>query len=310
MRRADLANLTAFVAVANNLSFRAASEPLGVTPSALSHTIRYLEERVGVRLLQRTSRSVSLTDAGNRLVERVRPAMNEIAGALEDLDDKRHRPSGRLRICATSIAAAAVIAPMWTRFLMTYPEVQLELEVRYGPLDILAKGFDAGIGPAEHAAAHMVAVRVMGPMKVAVVGAPSYFARRPAPRAPEDVAQHNCIQYRPGADRRLSKWEFECNGKAHQISVDGPVIVNGADFAVRAAADGSGLAYAPEALVEPFLRSGQLMRVLENWCPQIKGLFLHYPGHRQIPAGLRALIDMVRTPHHQNAKPILEMSVC
>ena len=307
MCRADLADLTAFVAVANNLSFRAASERLGVTPSALSHTIRHLEERVGVRLLQRTTRSVSLTDSGNRLVERVRPAMNEIAGALEDLDDKRHRPSGRLRICATSIAAAAVIAPMWTRFLMTYPGVQLELEVRYGPLDILAKGFDAGIGSAKHAAAHMVAVRVMGPMKVAVVGAPSYFARRPAPRAPEDVAQHNCIQYRPG---RLSKWEFECNGKAHQISVDGPVIVNGADFAVRAAADGSGLAYAPEALVEPFLRSGQLMRVLENWCPQIKGLFLHYPGHRQIPAALRALIDMVRTPHHQNAKPILEMSVC
>ena len=198
MRRADLADLTAFVAVANNLSFRAASERLGVTPSVLSHTIRHLEERVGVRLLQRTTRSVSLTDAGNRLVERVRPAMNEIAGALEDLDDKRHRFSGRLRIYATSIAAAAVIAPMWTRFLMTYPEVQLELEVRYGPLDILAKGFDAGIGPAEHAAAHMVAVRVMGPMKVAVVGAPSYFARRPAPRAPEDVAQHNCIQYRPG----------------------------------------------------------------------------------------------------------------
>ena len=310
MRRSNLADLTAFVAVADNLNFRAASERLGVTPSALSHTIRQLEERLGVRLLQRTTRSVSLTDAGNRLLERLRPAMDQIAGALEDLDDKRHRPAGRLRIYATSIAAAAVIAPIWTRFLMTYPEVQLELEVGYGPLDIVAKGFDAGIGPAEHAAADMIAVRVTGPMKVAVVGAPSYFARRPAPRAPADLAHHSCIQYRRGADRSLSKWEFECDGKPQRVEVDGRVIVNSADFAVRAAADALGIAYASDALVEPFLRSGQLIRVLDKWCPSIKGLFLHHPGHRQIPAALRALIDMIRAPSHPQAEPLLELAAC
>jgi DNA-binding transcriptional LysR family regulator len=191
---------------------------------------------------------------------------------------------------------------------MTYPEVQLELEVGYGPLDIVAKGFDAGIGPAEHAHADMIAVRVTGPMKVAVVGAPSYFARRPAPRAPEDLAHHSCIQYRRGADRSLSKWEFERDGKPQRVEVDGRVIVNSADFAVRAAADALGIAYASDALVEPFLRSGQLIRVLDKWCPSIKGLFLHHPGHRQIPATLRALIDMIRAPSHPQAEPLFELA--
>ena len=308
MRRGDIADLTAFVAVADNLNFRAASERLGVTPSALSHIIRQLEERLGVRLLQRTTRSVSLTDAGNRLLERLRPAMGQIADALEDLDKERHRPAGRLRIYATSVAAGAVIAPVWSRFLMTYPEVQLELEVGHGPLDIVAKGFDAGIGPAEHAAADMIAVRVMGPMKVAVVGAPSYFARRPAPRAPADLTHHSCIQYRSGADRSLLKWEFECDGKPQRIEVDGQVIVNSGDFAVRAAADGLGIAYAPDALVEPFLRSGQLIRALDKWCPTTKGLFLHHPGHRQIPLALRALIDMIRAPSHPRAEALLQLA--
>jgi DNA-binding transcriptional LysR family regulator len=293
MRRGDLADLAAFVAVADLLSFRAASERLGVTASALSHTIKQLE-RLGARLLQRSTRSVSLTDAGTRLLEQLRPAMEQIAGALQDLDAERRRPSGRLRVYATSIAAATVVAPVWTRFLMTYPEVQLELEVGYGPLDIVEKGFDAGIGPAEHAAADMIAVRVTGPMTLAVVGAPSYFAQRPAPRTPEDLAHHSCIQAHNGADHHVVKWEFKCGGTARRMSVDGPVIVNGAEFAVRAAADGLGLAYVPDTLAAPFLRSGQLIRVLEKWCPAVDGLFLRHTGHRQIRAALRALIDMIR----------------
>jgi DNA-binding transcriptional LysR family regulator len=296
MRRGDLADLTAFVAVAEKLNFRAASELLGVTPSALSHTIRQLEERVGVRLLQRTTRSVSLTDAGMQLLERLRPAMDQISGALQDLDDKRQRPCGRLRIYATAMAAAAVIAPVWSRFLMTYPEVQLELELGYAPLDIVAKGFDAGIGPPEHAAADMVAVRVSGPMKLAVVGAPSYFARRPAPRTPQDLANHSCINHRNGADRSLCKWDFDCDGERLRIPVNGPVILNGAEFAVRAAADGLGIACVPDVLAAPFLRSGQLIRVLEKCSPRVEGLFLHHPGRRQMPAALRGLIDMIRTP--------------
>ncbi len=180
MDRGDLAHLSAFVAVADHLSFRAAALRLGVTPSALSHTMRQLEERLGVRLLHRTTRSVAVTDAGHRLLERLRPAIDQIAGALEDLNQERSRPVGRLRIYAIHTAAAAVIAPVWQRFLSTYPEVHLELQLGEAPVDIVAKGFDAGIGPQDRAASDMIIVRVMGPVKVAVVGAPSYFA---APRA-------------------------------------------------------------------------------------------------------------------------------
>ena len=295
MNRGDLADLTAFVAVADHLSFRAAASRLGVTPSALSHSMRQLEERLGVRLLHRTTRSVSVTDAGLRLLERLRPAIDQIAGALEDLNQERQRPFGRLRIYATHMAAAAVIAPIWGRFLSTYPEVHLELAVGEAPIDIVAKGFDAGIGPHDRAPADMIAVRVMGPMKVVVVGAPAYFARRRPPRTPDDLARHSCVQYRRAADGDVFAWPFERNRKSRRISVDGRVMVNDPDLAVRAAVDGLGIAYTIEALAEPFLRSGQLVRVLEDWSPSFEGLFLYYPGHRQVPAALRALIDMIRT---------------
>src|SRR5256886_11439005 len=201
MNRGNLADLTAFVAVADHLSFRGAASRLAVTPSALSHSMRQLEERLAVRLLNRTTRSVSVTDAGLRLLERLRPAVGQIAGALEDLNQERQRPLGRLRIYAIHLAAAAVIAPIWGRFLSTYPEVHLELAVGEAPIDIVAKGFDAGIGPRDRVPADMIAVRVMGPMKVAVVGAPTYFARRRAPRTPDDLSRHICIEYRRGGDR-------------------------------------------------------------------------------------------------------------
>jgi DNA-binding transcriptional LysR family regulator len=295
MNRGDLAELTAFVAVADHLSFRAAASRLGVTPSALSHSMRQLEERLGMRLLNRTTRSVSVTDAGLRLLERLRPAISEIAGALEDLNQGRQRPFGRLRIHAIHVAAAGVIAPIWGRFLSTYPDVHLELAVDEAPIDIVAKGFDAGIGPRDRAAADMIAVRVMGPMKIAVVGAPTYFARRRSPRTPDDLARHSCVQYRRYGDGALLAWLLERNRKSRRISVDGRVMVNNPDLAVRAAVDGLGIAYTLEALAEPFLRSGQLVRVLEDWSPSFEGLFLYYPGHRQVPAALRALIDMIRT---------------
>src|ERR1700724_3253512 len=200
MDRGSLADLTAFVAVADRLSFRAAASHLSVTPSALSHSMRHLEERIGVRLLHRTTRSVSLTDAGRRLLDRLRPAIDQIAGALEDLNQVRQRPMGRLRIYAIHMAAVTVVAPIWSRFLATYPEVHLELAVGEATLDIVAKGFDAGIGPHDRAPADMIAVRVMGPMKIAVVGAPTYFARQRPPRTPDDLARHSCVQYRRGGD--------------------------------------------------------------------------------------------------------------
>jgi DNA-binding transcriptional LysR family regulator len=244
-------------------------------------------------LLHRTTRSVSPTDAGRRLLERPRPAIDQITGAFDDASGKQQRPSGNLRI-HTMHMAAAVIAPIWRRFLSMYPEVRIELGVDEARIDIVARGFDAGIGPRDRAAADMIAVRVMGPMKVAVVGAPEYFAQHSPPRAPKDLARHDCVQYRRVPDGGVFRWPFERNGKSQRISVDGRVMVNGPDLAVRAAVDGLGIAYTLEAPTEPFRRSGQLVQVLANWSPAFEGLFLYYPGHRQIPAALRALIDLIR----------------
>jgi DNA-binding transcriptional LysR family regulator len=293
MDRSDLANLTAFVAVADQRSFRAAAPRVGVTPSALSHSMRQLEERLGVRLLHRTTRSVAVTDAGLRLLERLRPAISQISDALEGLNQERQRPMGRLRIHAIHTAAVGVIAPIWGRFLSTYPEVHLEVAAGDAPIDIVAKGFDAGITPRDRVPADMIAVRVTGPMQIAMVGAPSYFARQRPPRTPDDLARHSCIQYRLPTHDSVLVWPLERNRKSRRISVDGRVMVNNADLAVRAAVDGLGIAYTLEALAEPFLRSGQLVRVLEDWSPSFQGLFLYYPGHRQVPAPLRALIDMI-----------------
>jgi DNA-binding transcriptional LysR family regulator len=302
MDRGDLANLSAFVTVADQRSFRAAASRLNVTPSALSHSMRQLEARLEVRLLNRTTRSVSVTEAGQRLLEQLRPALGQISNALENLNQERERPLGRLRVYATHSAAAAVVAPVWARFSSTYPEIHLELAVAEGPIDIVAKGFDAGIGPQNRVAKDMIAVRVTGPMKVAVVGAPSYFARRRPPRGPDDLARHSCVQYRQLADGDVFDWPFKRNRKSRRISVDGRVMVNNPDLAVRAAVDGLGIAYTIEAYAEPYLRSGQLVRVLEDWSPTVEGLFLYYPGRRQVPAALRALIDLIRTARSNPAK--------
>jgi DNA-binding transcriptional LysR family regulator len=302
MPRSDLNDLAAFVAIADNLSFRAAAGRLGVTPPALSYTMRQLESRLGVRLLNRTTRSVSVTDAGLRLLEQLRPAIGQIDGALEGLNQERQRPFGHLKIYAGHMAMAAVIAPVWGRFQSTYPDVHLELRVDDTPADIVAIGFDAGIALKDRIAADMVAVRVSGPLKVAVVAAPTYFAKRRPPRTPDDLARHNCIRYRMGA---LHEWLFDRNGKARQVSVDGREIVNYPDWAIRAAVDGLGIAYTIEALAEPFLRSGQLVRVLEDCSPTVEGLFLYYPGHRQVPAALRALIDMIRATGSSTPKRIV-----
>ena len=297
MRRADFADLAAFVAVADNLSFRAAASRLGVTPSALSHTMQQLEEHLRIRLLHRTTRSVSLTDAGLRLLDRLRPAVEQVSRALDDLKGEQRHPFGRLRVYVTYLAGATVLAPVWARFLSSFPDVQLEIHADVAPCDIVAKGFDAGIGPKDWAAADMIAVRVMGPMRVAVVGAPAYFIRQRPPRTPDDLAHHSCIQYRRAADGALFEWPFERDGKSQRVAVEGRIIVNDTDLAVRAAVDGLGIAYAAEAVVDPFLHSGQLVRILEDWVPCYEGIFLYYSGHRQVPVALRALIDMLRTGH-------------
>ena len=303
MNRGDLNDLNTFLAIADHLSFRAAAAQLGVTSSALSHSIRQLEERLGVRLLHRTTRSVSLTDSGLRLLERLRPGMDQISDALEELKEERHRPSGRLRIYTQHWAAATVIAPMWQRFLSDYPEVHLELCVESGPMiDIVAGGLDAGLAVRERVPAEMIAVRVTGPMEAAIVASPDYFTRHPAPRTPDDLASHQCVLHRIGRDGEIFRWRFERNGNKKVISARGNITVNNAETAIRAALDGLGIVYMLDALAEPFLRGGQLVRVLEPWSPSIEGVYLYYQSRRQPSAALRAFIDMVRAPKETSGR--------
>jgi DNA-binding transcriptional LysR family regulator len=296
MQRAALPDLSTFLLVAEHLSFRAAAERLELTAPAVSHSIRQLEARLGARLLNRTTRSVSLTQTGLRLLDRLRPAFDQISGALEELNEEQKRPVGRLRIWVSPVVATIVVMPIWQRYLSTYPEVQLEIWADLSQPDIVASGFDAGIGPKRWAASDMIGVRVAGPMKIAVVGAPTYFAGRRPPRTPDDLTSHNCIQYRLGAKGPLFKWQFEQNGKTRQIAVAGRLSVNTPELAIRAVLDGLGVAYLPEELAAPFLRTGQLIRVLEGCSASAESQFLFYHGHRQVPTTLRAFIDMVRAP--------------
>jgi DNA-binding transcriptional LysR family regulator len=294
MNRANLKELSAFAVVAECRSFRTAAAHLGLTPSAVSHAMRQLEERLGVRLLHRTTRSVSLTDAGLRLFERIGPAIEQITGAVEDLTHERGHPVGRLRLYATPMIAMAVIAPVWARFLSTYPDVQLEVDIGQKALDIVEEGYDASLGPQSWATADMVAVHIFGPFRVAYVGSPGYFSRRRPPRSPEDLTRHSCIRYGHDMAPVSGRWPFERNGEPLEVPVTGPLTVNLPDLAVRAALDGLGVALTIEEQAEPFLRSGQLIRVLQDWSPSFKGFFLHYPGHRQVPAALRAFIDLIQ----------------
>jgi DNA-binding transcriptional LysR family regulator len=296
MQRGALPDLNTFLLVAEHLSFRAAAERLELTAPAVSHAIRHLEGRLGVRLLNRTTRSVSLTHAGIRLVDRLRPAFDQISGAIEELNEERKRPVGRLRVWAAPMAATIVVTPIWQRYLSAYPEVQLEVWVDVGRVDVIASGFDATIGLKDWAPSDMIGVRLTGPIKIAVVGAPAYFAGRRPPRTPEDLASHSCIQFRLGVKGPLYKWHFERNGKARQIGVAGRLTVNNPELALRGALDGLGIAYVPEEMAAPFLRTGQLIRVLESCSSLVDGLFLFYHGHRQVPTALRAFIDMARAP--------------
>jgi DNA-binding transcriptional LysR family regulator len=293
MRRAELGDLAAFVAVAEALSFRTAAERLGVTPSALSHTIRQVEERHGLRLLNRTTRKVSLTDAGQRLLARLRPALDEITGAVQDLDVQRQRPFGRLAIVSALSGASAVIVPIWARYLAAYPDVQLDLVVDANPHDIVAEGFDAAIGPIERAPADMVAIRIGGPIRGAFVASPAYIAKRGLPRMPQDIAGHNCIQQR-GADGAIVGWWAEQKGRSLKLAAEGQLVVNDSALLLQAAADGLGIALTGESSAEPYLRDGRLVRLLEAWSPKFEGMFLYYPPSRYVSPALRALIDMIR----------------
>ena len=292
--RPSLASLEGFLAVALHGSFRRAAAERGVSPSALSHVVRGLEEMLDVRLFNRTSRSIALTDSGRYLVERVGPALGDVAEALREVGALRGRPAGLLRLNVPRIANELIIQPLLGRFLAAYPEVRLEVASFDGLVDIVAEGFDAGIRRDRRLAPGMVALPVGPARRFAVVGSPSYFVGRDRPLQPQELHAHACIERRFPDGSRYG-WEFARDGETLEIDVSGPLIADDTALMVRAALDGVGLAFVFESLVADHVAGGRLVRVLEDWCPILPRFFLYYPGRRQVPAPLRAFIDMVRT---------------
>ncbi|PYQ09168.1 MAG: LysR family transcriptional regulator [Acidobacteria bacterium] len=294
MPRDQLTVLAAFAAVADERSFTRAAVRLGVSTSALSHAVRGLEERLGVRLLARTTRTVAPTEAGERLLARLRPALENINGALTEVGRLRAKPAGVVRLIAPPLAVAMTVSPKLARFTRDNPEVVLDITTDDDSRrDLVAARFDAGIHLGEFLQRDMVAVRVSGEQRAAIVAAPSYFDLHPKPRTPRDLTAHRCINYRMGAGG-VYRWEFEKRGKPVTVSVSGPLIVDDVELVVRAALDGLGLAFLFEEPAGQHIARGKLVRVLEDWCPPFAGFFLYYPSRRQQPAALQALVDALR----------------
>jgi len=295
MPRDELSILAAFAAVAQERSFTRAAVRLGVSTSALSHSIRALDERLGVRLLARTTRNVAPTDAGERLLAQLRPALDEIEAALTEIGRLREKPAGTIRLIAPAIVVAMTVSPKLAKFTRDHPDVVLDITTEDDSRrDLVAARFDAGIHLGEFLQRDMVAVKVSGEQRAAIVAAPSYFDSRPKPRTPRDLAAHHCIRYRMGAGGPIYRWEFERRGKPVTVSVSGPLIVNDVDLTLRAALDGIGLAFLLEEHAAEYIARGDLVRVLEDWCPPFEGYFLYYPSRRHQPAALQALVDALR----------------
>lgn len=293
MERHPLPDLAAFVRVAELRSFRRAAQALGVSPSALSHTLRNIETKLGVRLLHRTTRSVAPTEAGERLLERLRPALNDIDGALAELKGFRDRPAGRLRINTSRSAARFLIAPRLGAFARAFPEVRVEIVTDDALADIVAAGCDAGVRLDEALQPDMVAVRLGGPQRMVVVGSPDYLDRAGIPQEPADLTRHSCFRMRLPSGA-LFPWELERDGQIVRVEVTGPLIVDDIHVQLRAALDGAGLAHVFEAHVADDIAAGRLRTVLDDWCPPFPGFFLYYPSRRQVSPALRAFIDHMR----------------
>jgi len=295
MKRIDPASLSSFLAIATHRSFRKAAGELGVTPSALSHALQGIEERLGVRLVNRTTRSVALTEAGERLHARLRPAFQDIRDALEDLNVFRGQPMGTLRLNAARQSAHLALLPLVTRFLRAYPDVSVEVRVDDSLTDIVAQGFDAGVRFGEQIAADMLAAPLGPRQRSAIVASPEYFQRHPVPRTPQDLRGLPCIRFRFSSGLYY-RWEFERDGEEVLVEAEGPLTLNDQGLMVDAALAGVGLAYVFEAQVTRLLEEGRLVRVLEDWCPAYAGFFLYYPSRRQLPTALRAFLDFVKAP--------------
>jgi DNA-binding transcriptional LysR family regulator len=285
-------DLSSFLAVARHKSFRKAADELGVTPSALSHAVRSIEERLKVRLLNRTTRSVALTEAGERFVERLTPAFRDIEDALDDLNQYRGQPIGSLRINASRPSTQMVLLPLVTRFLAAQPAVNVEIVVNDSLVDMVSESFDAGVRFGEIIAKDMVAVPLGPRQRTAIVASPDFFNRHSKPRRPEQLKNLPCIRFRFGSGR-LYDWEFEKGGVELKIEVAGALTLGDPGLMVEAALDGVGIAFAFESQVQQLIEARKLVRVLEDWCPYYSGFYLYYPGRRQVPAALRAFIDFV-----------------
>ena len=288
------ADLAPFLAVARHGNFRRAAAEMGCTPSALSHALRALEDRLDLRLFNRTTRSVALTDAGRRLFERVAPAFRDIEDALEDLNAFRGKPIGRLRINSARASAQMVLLPRVTSFLAENPGVQVELAIDNAAIDMVSAGFDAGVRFGEIVAQDMVAVPLGPRQRSAIVASPAFFERHRKPVAPQELRELPCILLR-FSDGRLYHWEFERGGIEVAIEVEGALTLDDPDLAIEAALDGAGIAYAFEEQVSALLASHRLVRVLEEWCPYYPGFYLYYPSRRQMPAVLRAFVDHLQS---------------
>jgi len=299
MQRGSLDQLVAFIAVARERSFTAAAAKLNVSQSALSHTIRELEERLGVRLLTRTTRSVSPTEAGERLLRNIGPRLDEIEGEVTAVQEFRDKPSGTIRITATEFAIDAVLLPKLAPVLKEYPDIKVEMIVDYGLTDIVAQQYDAGVRSGEQVAKDMIAVRIGPDMRMAVVGAPSYFKKRAEPRRPQELIGHNCINLRLPTHGNVYAWEFEKGSRELRVRVEGQLTFNGTAQLLNGALAGCGLAYVPEGLVKQHIEKGRLKRVLADWCPPYSGYHLFYPSRRQSSAAFAVVVNALR---HRPAK--------
>lgn len=294
MRGVEYAELAAFVAVARERNFRRAAARLGMSPSALSHSIRKLEERIGARLLNRTTRSVAPSDAGTMLLRQLVPAFSDIESAVEKVNAFRDQVAGTVRLNLPKLAGYSILEPMLGRFAKAYPEVRLELEVDDALTDIIAGGFDAGIRPGNRVHKDMIAVRVTPALDVAVVGSPTYLAAHGRPDTPHELTQHACINYRWSRDGTLYRWKFAHDGNPLEVVPEGPVTTNDTDVMVMSAVQGLGLAYTLKSRVSGHLARGELEQVLSDWSEPVPGFFLYFPGRRQLSPALRALIDFLK----------------
>src|SRR6266481_2151466 len=294
MQRGNLDDLLAFLAVGRERSFTKAAAKLGISQSSLSHTIRELEARLGVRLLTRTTRSVSATAAGERLLQNLGPRFEEIDAELAALSDLRDKPAGTIRITAMEYAAEAILLPKLAKLLRAYPDIKVEIIIDYGLTDIVAQRFDAGVRSGEQVAKDMIAVRVGPDMRMAVVGAPSYFKDRAEPKQPQDLIGHSCINLRLSTHGGLYAWEFEKGSRELKVRVEGQLIFNSTVQMLNAALAALGLTYLPEGLVQPHINQGRLKRVLQDWCPPYPGYHLYYPSRRQPSAAFALLVEALR----------------